>query len=636
MKKNLKEVIVIALIVIVTFVMSFFECNGIYFVMNIPVIMYLVSCQKFYPFYSLIGMLLAAVIIDINTLPLVVLAGFFLGYLTIWVLRYLKLPIKLHLCLSASLSSLFLGSIYYFSSLTTTLVTIIVISLLAGLITNYLIDIQYDLKMKENISITKKQLAFSGVFLSLLLSQLYLPYTTFYLGFVVMFVLSYILTRVDPLIGILSCVVQFALLAYQNSPLSLLTLIPMIFGYKFFNRQSYLKIILIPILFVGVSMYFNSYILIDELVLITLLISCINNDAITDIHKYIIEPQDYQLKLYQQSYYKCLNRNKKIQRAMELLEKQLSSNDNIKLRNKKIILYSMQYLSDKLKEEEDIKIKDNILNDLKTKKLSVLSLKIDADYFYNYNIYLEIKNDKTISENDVLDVLENYLNCKFKIKKTGYNNLLNIYKIYIINDQKLSFNFFVKQRSKDATSCGDSYINFDVKNKKYFLISDGMGHGKKANKESSAALLLLKEFIELGMDPQDAINVCNALILNKEKEIFNTLDLLEYDIYVNKIYIYKNGSGATYVRKNTTVEVITSENLPLGIVENIIVKKQEIDNDVDLIVLTSDGIKKDIKEVVVNAKSNNPKSVIDSIFQYEGEVIEDDQTIVAINVRKNS
>ena len=163
-----------------------------------------------------------------------------------------------------------------------------------------------------------------------------------------------------------------------------------------------------------------------------------------------------------------------------------------------------------------------------------------------------------------------------------------------------------------------------------------MGSGIKANRESSEALFLLKSFIELGMRPTESIVLCNAVLFDKEEETFNTLDLLEYDIFDNELFLYKNGSGVTYLKTDEGVEKISSENLPLGIVEKIKVEKIKLDINARYIILTSDGIKNDLTEIIKNNKGKNPKSLAQEILMFEGEKVDDDQTIVVISVIKNN
>jgi stage II sporulation protein E len=267
--------------------------------------------------------------------------------------------------------------------------------------------------------------------------------------------------------------------------------------------------------------------------------------------------------------------------------------------------------------------------------VELIGFKIFSDYFYNYKVVLEVKGNKNVID-CVIDMISSNLGVKLYTEYKYHNKVLDSYYFILKNDEKIKFNLSIKQRSKESGVCGDSYLVFNTKNKKYLLISDGMGHGKKASKESGQALLLLKDFIELGMSPKEAIIICNSLLYEKNKESFNTLDLFEYDSYEDKMSLYKNGSGLTYIKDKKRVERISSKNLPLGIVEEINVEKKSLSTDVDYIVLTSDGLKKDLSKVIFTAKRKNAKGLSEEILKYEGNNIEDDQTIVVISVIKKA
>jgi serine phosphatase RsbU (regulator of sigma subunit) len=321
---------------------------------------------------------------------------------------------------------------------------------------------------------------------------------------------------------------------------------------------------------------------------------------------------------------------------MATVEEYMKSSIKMSKKTKDLLVSNMQFLSNKLKEEDNIYIKEQIMRELEYNKAEILEFRMSGDYFYNYKISLEVKDDMRIGDEKILEIFENDLQIKLKIKRKSFNNLLNSIRYEIVNDESIRFDYVIKQRSKDGGVCGDSYATFETKNKKYFMISDGMGSGKRANQESSKALALLKDFIELGMEPSEAIESCNALLLDKQGETFNTLDLLEYDIFGRCSVLYKNGSGNTYIKQGNSVEKISSENLPLGIIENIKVEKKAISIDSDFIVLTSDGIKKELDELLSNSKQTSAKGLSNEILQYEGDLIDDDQTIVVINVIKNN
>jgi stage II sporulation protein E len=159
-----------------------------------------------------------------------------------------------------------------------------------------------------------------------------------------------------------------------------------------------------------------------------------------------------------------------------------------------------------------------------------------------------------------------------------------------------------------------------------------MGHGDKASEDSKFALYVLKNLIELGMDTKKAIESCNALMYSKS-DTYNTLDLLEYDCFSDDIYLYKNGSGNTYIQYDNFVDKLVSENLPLGIIDEINVKKLSIKNDVERILLTSDGINENLTEIISENRNKNVLELVNDIFKINNDA-KDDQTIMAINIIK--
>ena len=115
---------------------------------------------------------------------------------------------------------------------------------------------------------------------------------------------------------------------------------------------------------------------------------------------------------------------------------------------------------------------------------------------------------------------------------------------------------------------------------------------------------------------------------------YNTLDLLEYDSYLNELVLYKNGSGNSYVLYKDNVDKLNSESLPLGIVDEISVNKILINNSVEKIILTSDGINVNVSSIIKENSKKTLKEMVEQIF-IQQKTIEDDQTIMAISVIKN-
>lgn len=618
-------------LVLISFIFSLFDFKGINFLLVIPLLVLSLIYDKRYVISVLSGMFIAAFVVDYNYMPKLLLFSTIISAIFLIIGRKTRIDIKHFLPIVSMVFSFSFNVFLYVDKVSDSIINILLVPAIMYFITYQLVELRYDLSSKETFSVTKKQLYFIAFLANFYLSTLIVENLNFHVGLVIVGCLNYVFIKLDPLAGILGCSTALLLDFSSGTMIGIFTLIPLIFIIKALRESNYFK----GVVYLGINalvfMYFKDSTLLLESLLISIFLLIVPNKSYIYLNKYVVEPQDYELKLYQQSYYKCLNRNKRIQKVMGLLENQIKENPKMKKHSRELLHKNMQFLTNKLKEEENIRIKEIILNNLKYKGIEVLSMKLHSDYFSNYQVDLEIK-ETGINTETIIEILQENLQVKLSLYKKTYNKLINTKTLTISNDERTQFNLLIKQRSKEMNTCGDSYVTFNVKNKKYLLISDGMGHGKKANKQANNALLLLKEFIELGMGAKDAIISCNALLYSKENESFNTLDLLEYDIYDNELFLYKNGSGCTYLKNALGVDKINSENLPLGIVEEIKVEKIKLDADMDYIVLTSDGFKKDLSKVIGSDSSAGIKELVQEIFEYEGDNIEDDQTIALVSV----
>ena len=75
-------------------------------------------------------------------------------------------------------------------------------------------------------------------------------------------------------------------------------------------------------------------------------------------------------------------------------------------------------------------------------------------------------------------------------------------------------------------------------------LSDGMGSGSSACKESEMVLDLVERFLEAGFSLETAIRMMNsAMVMKGENDIYSTLDLCMVNLYSGMARLYKGGSG---------------------------------------------------------------------------------------------
>ncbi|PAB57627.1 stage II sporulation protein E [Anaeromicrobium sediminis] len=189
--------------------------------------------------------------------------------------------------------------------------------------------------------------------------------------------------------------------------------------------------------------------------------------------------------------------------------------------------------------------------------------------------------------------------------------------------------------------CGDNYSFLDLEEGKHMIaLSDGMGSGEKANKESKVTINILEQLMGAGFEKDLAIKTINSiLVLKSSDEIFSTMDLSMVDLYTGKVEFVKIGAASSYIkRKNGDVEPIKSTSLPIGILNNVDIETfgYKLDEG-DFVIMMSDGISDADKEEWVldflkNNKSRNPQDIADklldeAIVKYDNEV-KDDMTVL--------
>lgn len=197
--------------------------------------------------------------------------------------------------------------------------------------------------------------------------------------------------------------------------------------------------------------------------------------------------------------------------------------------------------------------------------------------------------------------------------------------------------------------CGDNYSFLDLQEGKHMMaLSDGMGSGEKANKESKVTINILEQLMGAGFEKDLAIKTINSiLVLKSSEEMFSTMDLSMVDLYTGKIEFVKIGAASSFIkRKNGDVEVIKSTSLPIGILNNVDIETFGYSlEEGDFVIMMSDGITDADKEnwvfdFIKESSSRNPQDIADKILDEAivkyGNEIKDDMTVLVSRMWKSS
>ena len=175
------------------------------------------------------------------------------------------------------------------------------------------------------------------------------------------------------------------------------------------------------------------------------------------------------------------------------------------------------------------------------------------------------------------------------------------------------------------------------------LLSDGMGSGEQANKESCLVIELLEHFLEAGFDKEAAIRMINSTyVLQSASQSFSTIDMGSIDLYTGEVEFVKLGGAASFIKRKDKVQCISADTLPAGMFQQIELVRQKVTLATgDFVVMVTDGIldcfegenKEDyVAFLLEETKSVNPREIADSILKKALEMNEnknvDDMTVL--------
>jgi len=253
---------------------------------------------------------------------------------------------------------------------------------------------------------------------------------------------------------------------------------------------------------------------------------------------------------------------------------------------------------------------------------------------------------------EILPILNAVLKRKMRIEGTDCDTRGGTCRIRFVEDQRLRLTSGIAHRAKVAAKAsGDSYSAIELRNGSCLLaLSDGMGSGERARRESAATVGLLEDFIESGFDKELAVRMINTvLVLKSSEESFSTLDICAVDLYTGQAEFIKIGAAETYVLRDGRVSVIHSSSLPIGMLNDVDFETTTRNlHHGDIIVMATDGVTdaaRDywMKEALAGCPYNNPQDIADFIMdeaiKQNGGVQKDDMTVLAARVweknRKN-
>ena len=197
---------------------------------------------------------------------------------------------------------------------------------------------------------------------------------------------------------------------------------------------------------------------------------------------------------------------------------------------------------------------------------------------------------------NIEQIISRVLNEKINLtdQECGLRKKEKYCKFTYISSDKYSLQIGIAKATKDGSKVsGDTSIQTRLEDGKYLLaISDGKGSGEEAKKSSKMATDMLEELLTSGFKHNTSIKLINSTLAGvMQEDMFATLDITILDLYAENMEFIKNGACPSYVKSGKNVQILKSDSMPTGILNNIdlVIYDKDIRKN-DIIVMCSDGI----------------------------------------------
>ena len=170
-------------------------------------------------------------------------------------------------------------------------------------------------------------------------------------------------------------------------------------------------------------------------------------------------------------------------------------------------------------------------------------------------------------------------------------------------------------------------------------LSDGMGQGYVAYKESKLTLDVLSQLVKNGISLKDTINTVNALLkIKNQGDMYTTLDLFDFNLMSSRLKVIKYGAYESYLIRNQRIDTLKSHSLPIGMSSRLKILSYDMKiQENDLFVIVSDGVGEHFLSILETYKEDLEEMNIHEMasFLYQKAFSKkdlDDMTIIVVKV----
>lgn len=197
---------------------------------------------------------------------------------------------------------------------------------------------------------------------------------------------------------------------------------------------------------------------------------------------------------------------------------------------------------------------------------------------------------------------------------------------------------------------GDNFMACELPGgRQAIALSDGMGSGEKACRESTQVIELLEELLAAGFPEKMAVQMINTtLVIGREEIHYSTVDMGIFDLYNGTCELIKAGASSTFIKRKDRVERFVSTSLPIGVVHKIELESVECGlEDGDFVIMMTDGVldalpvgEQDmlLSTIIGGSDLTNPREmaqhILKQVMNWTGKTPQDDMTVLVAGIWK--
>ena len=265
---------------------------------------------------------------------------------------------------------------------------------------------------------------------------------------------------------------------------------------------------------------------------------------------------------------------------------------------------------------------------------------------------MRARNGQCVSVAEIAQILSGICECSMT-SAPGNRCIVNrdFHTIHFVEDVSYQMQYGVARltRVKEQVSGAIFICRQEDGGRFVMCLSDGMGSGMDACRESEIVVELLEQFLESGFSQETAARMVNsALVLNGREGMFSTVDICAVDLYTGICNFLKAGASATFIKRDHWVEAISSESLAAGLI-------QQVDFETssrklyhgDYLIMMTDGVldalpamreEETMKEIIMDIHEETPKEmsrgILERVLGYSDYCARDDMTVLVAGMWK--